>query len=125
MEAFHPACIVNVEVAHVQSHPTDLVAGHVAPALALVTNATACKRQGNIVVQGGIPVGPVRKEGAPGATAAARSSRPPTGKMSKVSGVKRKKVSYEETFGHSIRPARPCPDGAFLRHFFHHRRGVR
>ncbi|KAE8787078.1 Lactation elevated protein 1 [Hordeum vulgare] len=92
MEASQPADLVNVEVAHAQSRPTDLVAGYVAPAVAQGTNAPTLKRQGNIVVQGGIPVGPVGREGASGVAAAARSAWPPAGKMSKVSGMKRKKV---------------------------------
>ncbi|KAE8815649.1 hypothetical protein D1007_07130 [Hordeum vulgare] len=96
MEAFQPADLVNVEVTHVQSRPTDLVAGHVAPVVALVTNALARKRQCNVVVQDGIPAGPAGREGASGAAAAARYPRPPTGKMSKVLGVKRKKVPMKK-----------------------------
>ncbi|KAE8769364.1 hypothetical protein D1007_59062 [Hordeum vulgare] len=85
MEAFQPANLINVEVAHAQSRPADLVAGHVA-------NAPAHKRQGNVVVQGDIPAGPPGREGAPGAAAAGRSTRPSGRTMDKVSGVKRKKV---------------------------------
>ncbi|KAE8813517.1 galacturonosyltransferase 14 [Hordeum vulgare] len=97
MEAFQPTNLVNVEVAHAQSLPADIVAGHVTPAVSLVTNAPARKQQDNVVVQGGIPAGPSIKEDASGATATARSSRPPTGKMSKVSGVKRKKVPTKKS----------------------------
>ncbi|KAE8795376.1 glutathione s-transferase t3-like [Hordeum vulgare] len=86
MEAFQLADLVNVEVAHMQS------CLNVAPAVALVINVLALNRKGNIVVQGGIPTGPAGKEVASGATAAVRSARPPAGKMSKVSGMKRKKV---------------------------------
>ncbi|KAE8804191.1 hypothetical protein D1007_19943 [Hordeum vulgare] len=88
---------VNVEVAHAQIPPADLVAGHVAPAVTQGTNAPARKRQGNVVVQGSNSAGPVGKARAPGAAVAARSARPPAEKMSKASGVKRKKVPTKRT----------------------------
>ncbi|KAE8819034.1 Lactation elevated protein 1 [Hordeum vulgare] len=106
MEASQPVDLVNVEVAHVQSRLTDLVVAHVAPAIAQGTNAPARKRQGNILVQGGIPAGPTGKERVPGTAATARSARPPTGKMSKVSGVKRKKVSTKKPSSTPSAPAR-------------------
>ncbi|KAE8779442.1 galacturonosyltransferase 14 [Hordeum vulgare] len=106
MEAFQPADLVNVEVMHAQSRPADLVAGHVAPVVALVTNVPARKRQGNVVVEGGIPSGLAGREGEPGSTAAARSAQPPTGKMSKVSGVERKKVPTKKSSSTPSAPAR-------------------
>ncbi|KAE8774299.1 hypothetical protein D1007_53324 [Hordeum vulgare] len=106
MEAFQPADLVNVKVAYAQSCAADLVVGHVVPAVALVTNAPARRRQGNIVVQGGIPDGPSRSEGAPGAAAAARSAWPPAGKMRKVLGVKRKKVPMKKPSATPSGPAR-------------------
>ncbi|KAE8787707.1 Lactation elevated protein 1 [Hordeum vulgare] len=102
MEAFQPADLVNVEVAHAQAHTSDLVASHVAPAPS-VANAPTRKWQGNIVVQDDIPIGPHGREGAPGAAAAARSARPSAGKMNKVLGVKRKKVPTKKP------PATPPP----------------
>ncbi|KAE8784504.1 hypothetical protein D1007_41947 [Hordeum vulgare] len=104
MEAFQTADLVNVEVAHAQSRPTDLVADHVAPAPA-VANAPACERQGNTGVQGGIPAGPAGREGASGVVAAARSARLPEGKMNKVSGVKWNK---DPTKKHAPTPSSPA-----------------
>ncbi|KAE8795092.1 galacturonosyltransferase 14 [Hordeum vulgare] len=95
MEAFQPADLITAEVTHAQSRPTDLVAGHVGPAPA-IANAPARKRQGNIVVQAGIPAGPAGREGASRTAATLRSGRPPAGKMNKVLGVKRKKVATKK-----------------------------
>ncbi|KAE8815973.1 hypothetical protein D1007_06512 [Hordeum vulgare] len=92
MDASEPADLVNMEFVHTQSRLADIIAGHVALTVAQATNAPAHKRQGNIVVQGGIPAGRVGREGTPCATASARSAGPPAGTMSKVSCVKRKKV---------------------------------
>ncbi|KAE8792022.1 hypothetical protein D1007_33445 [Hordeum vulgare] len=49
---------VNMEVAHVQSPPADLVVGHVAPAVAQGTNAHARKWRDNVVVQEAIRLAP-------------------------------------------------------------------
>ncbi|KAE8789220.1 galacturonosyltransferase 14 [Hordeum vulgare] len=73
----------------------------------------ARKRQGNIVVQGGIPAGLAEREGTPGAAAAPQSARPPTGKMSKVSGVKRKKVTTKRPSSTPSAPARCSPTVPF------------
>ncbi|KAE8769818.1 galacturonosyltransferase 14 [Hordeum vulgare] len=105
MEAFQPANLVNVEVTHAQSHPADLVVGHVTP-VTVVDNATARKRQGNVVVHGGIPAGPPGREGAPGATAAAR---PPARKMNKISSMKRKKVTMNKPPATPFIPAGHSP----------------
>ncbi|KAE8797162.1 hypothetical protein D1007_27716 [Hordeum vulgare] len=113
MEAFQPTDLVNVEVEDVQSRPADFVAGHVAPAVALVTNTPARKWQGNVVVQGDIPAGPAEREGAPGVAAAARSVRSSAGKMSKVSGVKRNKVPTKKPSSTPSAPARCSPTVPF------------
>lgn len=101
---------VTVEVAHAQSPPADLVAGHVGPAVAQGTTAPARNRQGNVVVQGGNPAGPTGKARAPGANAAARS-RSAAEKVGKVSGVKRKKIPTKRTAPSStpFAPARGSP----------------
>ncbi|KAE8813644.1 hypothetical protein D1007_09148 [Hordeum vulgare] len=114
MEASQPSH-VNVEVAHVQSPPTDLVSGHVALAVAQDTNAPARKRQGNVVVEDGNATGPAGKACAPGAAAAARFARPPMEKMSKVSGMKRKKVPTYRSSPSStpFAPARCSPTMPF------------
>ncbi|KAE8808573.1 hypothetical protein D1007_14962 [Hordeum vulgare] len=113
MEASQLADLVNVEVAHAQSCPMDLVARHVAPAVAQATNAPARKRQGNVVVQGVIPAGPAEREGAPGTAPTAQSARSPTGKMSKVSGVKRKKVPTKKPSSTPSAPTRHFPTVPF------------
>ncbi|KAE8774325.1 Lactation elevated protein 1 [Hordeum vulgare] len=102
-----------MEVAHAQSRSTDLIAGHVAPAVALLTNALARKRQGNIVMQDGILASPAGREGAPSTAAVARSARPPAWKMSKVWGVKRKKVPTKKPSSAQSAPARHSPTVPF------------
>ncbi|KAE8816247.1 Lactation elevated protein 1 [Hordeum vulgare] len=105
----------------------DLVVGHVAPAIAQGTNVSARKRQGNVVLQGNNPAGPIGKERtpgdnpagpagkerAPGVAAAVRSARPPAEKMSKVSGVKRKKVPSKRPSSTPSAPARCSPTVPF------------
>ncbi|KAE8793849.1 Lactation elevated protein 1 [Hordeum vulgare] len=79
------------------------------------TNAPACKRQGNVVVQGGNPDGLTEKARAPAAIAAARFARPMAEKMSKVSGMKRKKVPTKRPVPSSTpsAPARCSPTMPF------------
>ncbi|KAE8811474.1 Lactation elevated protein 1 [Hordeum vulgare] len=113
MEAFQPTDLTNVEVAHMQSRSADLVSDQVTPVVALVTNAPARKQQGNVVVEDGIPAGPVGREGVPDTAAAVRSARSPAGKMSKVSGVKRKKVPTTEPSATPSAPSRRSPTVPF------------
>ncbi|KAE8811662.1 hypothetical protein D1007_11449 [Hordeum vulgare] len=113
MEASQPADLVNVKVAHAQSRPVDLVADHVVPAVAQATNVPARKRQGNVSVQGSIPAGLAGREGALGAAVAARSSWLPTWKMSKVSGMKRKKVRTKKPSSTPSASARCTPTVPF------------
>ncbi|KAE8790715.1 galacturonosyltransferase 14 [Hordeum vulgare] len=82
---------VTVEVAHAPSPRTDLVAGHVGPAVALASAALARKRQGNVVVQGRNPATPAAKARAPGTKAVARL-RLAAERITKVAGVKRKGI---------------------------------
>ncbi|KAE8770459.1 hypothetical protein D1007_57797 [Hordeum vulgare] len=107
--------LVNVEVAHAQSPPADLVAGHVNPVVAQGTNAPARKRQGNVVVQGGNPAGPATEARASGAAITVRSIRSPTEKVSKVSSMKRNKVPTKSTVPSSTPPvsARCSPSMPF------------
>ncbi|KAE8807016.1 TGACG-sequence-specific DNA-binding protein TGA-2.1 [Hordeum vulgare] len=117
MEASQPSP-VTVEVAHAQSPSTDLVDVHVAPVVAQGTNAPARKRQGNVVVHDDNLAGPARKARASDIAAVARSARPPTEKVSKVSDVKQKKVPMKRSTPSSTpsAPARCSPmmpfDGA-------------
>ncbi|KAE8784082.1 Lactation elevated protein 1 [Hordeum vulgare] len=76
---------------HAPSPWTDLVAGHVGPAVAQASAAPARKRQGNVVVPGGNPIAPAAKARAPGANAVVRS-RPAAEKVTKAAGVKRKRI---------------------------------
>ncbi|KAE8782530.1 hypothetical protein D1007_44199 [Hordeum vulgare] len=102
---------VTVEVAHAPSPQADLVAGHVGPAVTLASTAPARKRQGNVVVQGGNPAAPAAKARAPGANVVARS-RPAAERVTKVAGIKRKKIPATNkpppSSSHSI-PERDAP----------------
>ncbi|KAE8790571.1 galacturonosyltransferase 14 [Hordeum vulgare] len=113
MEVSQPTNLVNMKVVHAQSRPTDLVAGHVASAVAQGTNAPARKRQGNIVMQGDNPASPAGKERVAGATVAAGSARPSAGKMSKVLGMKRKKVPTNKPSSTPFAPTRRSPTVPF------------
>ncbi|KAE8774438.1 hypothetical protein D1007_53213 [Hordeum vulgare] len=113
IEAFQSADLVNVEVEHAQSRRTDLVGGHATPTVALLTNASSRKQQGNIVVQGGIPDILAGTEVASGTPGAARSAQPPTGKMSKVSEVRRNKVPTKKPSSTPSVPARRSPTVTF------------
>ncbi|KAE8782831.1 ALA-interacting subunit 1 [Hordeum vulgare] len=106
---------VTVEVAHAPSPRADLVAGHVGPAVAghggpavaQASVAPARKRHGNVVVPGGNPTVPIAKARAPGAKAVLRS-RPAAEKVTKVAGVKRKRIQAPPSSSHSI-PERDAP----------------
>ncbi|KAE8811265.1 hypothetical protein D1007_12023 [Hordeum vulgare] len=106
---------VTVEVAHAPFPRADLVAGHVGPTVALASVAPARKRQGNVVVQAGNPAAPAAKARAPGANAAARSW-PAAERVTKVAGVKRKRIPAKykppPSSSHSI-PERDAPAMTF------------
>ncbi|KAE8783942.1 hypothetical protein D1007_42496 [Hordeum vulgare] len=106
---------VTVEIAHAPSPWVDLVAGHVGPAVAQASAAPARKRQGNVVVHGGNPATPAVKARAPGANAVARS-RPAAEKVTKATGVTRKRIPVTNkphpSSSHSI-PKRDAPTMSF------------
>ncbi|KAE8795077.1 hypothetical protein D1007_30283 [Hordeum vulgare] len=128
MEASQPFP-VTVDVAHAQSPLTDLVAGHVASAIAQGTTTHVRKRHGNVIVQGGNPVGPAGK---------ARFRLAPPGRQARViflaatgeegQGFEREvqEGSYEKAddFILSIHPSKWYPDDALQRHCFHRKQGV-
>ncbi|KAE8820843.1 hypothetical protein D1007_01156 [Hordeum vulgare] len=82
---------VTVEVTHAPSPRTDLVASHVGPTVAQASVAPARKRHRNVVVQARNPAAPAAKASAPGANAIAKS-RSATEKVTKIAGVKRKRI---------------------------------
>ncbi|KAE8821824.1 putative galacturonosyltransferase 14 [Hordeum vulgare] len=102
---------ITIEVVHAPSPRTDLVAGHVGPAVAQASVAPARKRQGNVVVHGRNPVAPAAKARTPGANAVARS-RPAAEKVTKAVGGKRKRIlvtnKLHPSSSHSI-PERYAP----------------
>ncbi|KAE8815673.1 Lactation elevated protein 1 [Hordeum vulgare] len=71
------------------------------------------KQQGNVVVQGNISAGLARRGVASAAADATRSARPSVGKMSKVSGVKWKKVPTKKPLVTSSAPAIRSPTTPF------------
>ncbi|KAE8783180.1 Lactation elevated protein 1 [Hordeum vulgare] len=103
---------ITVEVAHAPFPRADLVVGHVAHAAVSQAHAApSCKRQGNMVMQGGNPATPTATARAPGANTAVRSW-PAAEKAGKAACINQRKVPASRKIPYSTSDFIPPQGGA-------------